>query len=1672
MNNSVLDYIYGRNKVLASTDSMLDNSLASEMVGTNDVLDSIYGPAQHRGRPAVPRDEYGNTEKAIASEKTRIAQTMALADTTQTPVDLGNGATAIPDEGKPEEGKPGGTYVGEISDEYASKHRAERLQKQNILQEQALGEISRTQYKNERNDRLRNKPTSMLERLANDVDDGYDDVMDYIFGKTKYKNKAEEEAAARADMNLEFDEDGNAMYSRQTTMNDKSLDSLTGELMQLEDDPDADQMIYYGRIDNPDGTHSYKIGLAGVDPYGRTKDEDRGKDITYLWAKRTNEAAKYESLFHGNRTLLKDRRNDIGTDVEGYGAGKSEIYNNDFLRLDGGVSLDKIKTLNRSSQSKLAELGVNVTGRYDSRGMESGYAALDKAKRIYGANSKEAKELEYLMGNMEQKGEKTRALIDVPMDLASAVGSSAQQMVAGIGDAALDASANLIDAGQGKWLDNTKSMEQADKTWGYKGRQETEVLGRQAVREFKKGNYVGALWKGIQAAPDTVAQSLPDMVLMAAGGAGLAAKGASFSTKLAAYMNPVSNKGLAAFAAKQTNNQIDERLEAGEDNTNIAKIGAMFASNYVLGGIDRIAFRQQIKPAFSEPIKKMMKSIPEEGMVAVAAKAAGVVAKLVKAGAIEAGQEYIQTYGETINAGLGTDKYGNDAFSDHFLDEATKGALLGFGAGGLMHGGAMSVTASKEQLKETKRKNEFTEDNMPFNDTGTPLDGLNPNMTTEEILEAVGDDPKKAYDTVNEYFTELEPEERDALLANELQNSTLMNFLNAVDTKPEATATKGSFNKHDTSGLLERVVDAKTMNDTQAKEDLEQELFKPNGSTVILKAVDDIANDSEISKEQKDKLANVFMSIATNPTGEDNIIARHAEAALSKLGIDFKLEKGSDKSAEDSYGSLFGTKVDVNSQNREQKFRSIVEAIVGRKAGKGVDSKARVKEVVDFFMNLNPNAQKNKQRQDLLDFMTVEGYGSAIKEVSEAMEVLSDDNKQDLLEIETKINHLLLEIGATNSTRGPEQRKTIFTTRYDMLIGNKDADYFSIQNYIDNAMRLMQPHVPITVRNTGLRNLATRLDSWIEVQDKKISSDDIRLDKLKDRAIEELGMFENTRALLDGFLDNNKTKTENTETTTEELVVTEDEETINYKPKHSFQTMPIPVNAVIVPDGDNYMDGATEVEVHNVSKSKKVNKYYAEVTVTFDDGPLKFDVQITEKAATDFAKHKFKTEKQLKKEKTEHKKQKQKKQKKKDAKKTTAELLKETIKKLVVNDSYNDVIDKAEDGDALLEVVKAIVKADAFMANTNTYALIKTLETGVDFISFGYKHMDTVKPEIDTQPISDKSVKNKDELDALELDKIFITPDEEFNLNAEVTNDAALQKLNKIVAAVVNIFTDKPLSQDELKQNKALVLLLDENGKLDSSYLNLSISATVESIVKTSRSLTVDYNDVNKEERLNMDTEGVDANELAAAGIPKSTLVNIIVEQILEGIDWKKAKKKVTLDISDVSTEKNKVITVDENAHNLSTALTVLAAKIVSQMTADSLLTEHNINNTRFVRFPVTYMWESSIPVTDIDEVAAFETIGDHLDLLNEKLGFTENEEKVGIITDPKHFGSIARFVKRSKQVVSEKAKETIQNIRNTAFRIANKNSAILKARPEKLFEMYGVELATIPPAVLSHFWY
>ncbi|MCK5788734.1 MAG: hypothetical protein KAH32_07035, partial [Chlamydiia bacterium] len=531
--------------------------------------------------------------------------------------------------------------------------------------------------------------TGILERGFNSLFSGVADIwdkgglsVDVNSNLDKYVDPLNEDVTVEV-------KDGKRYVIDNKTFNDTPIDQLKNEILNLNEDVDARDMLYYDRIDNPDGTVSYKLGTTKVDNYDRYRKNNRRNDVTNLWAVRSNKAKEYEKLWHGNKHNLKNRRSALGSDEEKFGAGYTEIYNEDGLSLDGTVSSDKLHTLNTASQEKLHELGLNVQDRYDTRGIASAYKELDKMEAIYGTNSSQFKDLRSTLSNVEQINRlRDLSYTEGGLDLLSASVSGAQQFIAGTADAILD----FIVPGDSTLLNTLKNTEYADDVWNYESRGETARVGAEALRKFKKGDYAESLFTASTVANDVIAQSLADMGGMAIGRA----------KTLLGVLNPAKNVGLAAFAAKQTNNQIDDRVENNRINgiedpegVGVGTILGMYGSNYYLGALDSLAFRGSMSNVTAPLESGLLSILPQGALGNITAATLSIAGSLARAGATEASQELLQSYGEAVNSKYGTHAYeGKGLLSTEFVDEAIQGALLGFGAGVVMNAGTMPVDAA------------------------------------------------------------------------------------------------------------------------------------------------------------------------------------------------------------------------------------------------------------------------------------------------------------------------------------------------------------------------------------------------------------------------------------------------------------------------------------------------------------------------------------------------------------------------------------------------------------------------------------------------------------------------------------------------------------------------------------------------------------------------------------------------------------------------------------------------------------------------------------------------------------------------------------------------------------------------------------------------------------------
>ena len=388
---------------------------------------------------------------------------------------------------------------------------------------------------------------------------------------------------------------------------------------------------------------------------------------------------------------------------------------------------------NEGVTDKLLSTGLYApTDRYDQKAQGLFRAAAEKRAQL-GISENDGTMIDdirdYNIGR--QAPSAWKRLKNLPSGLASAT----QQLVAGTGDMLLDA---IDPLGNNTLLDKSKSAEQANKTWGYKTAKEVEYQTDEAVHEWKKGNYGKAILHGINAAPDTIVGSIPTIASMFIGvgeanAAGRAiAYGASKTAHMAEGAEKIAmaaefaksyggltavkgalkaNAGFAAVVGNQTNNDIDAFIQNNNgQEPDLAQIARMTAINTVTASLDKNVFADVIgKPKLMDKyfkgISESMEIVPKSKIGAIA----GQVLKTSAAMGEEAGQEYIQQWGQIINQQLGTPK--GTTLEQIFASQENKdsvlgAAILGAGAGGGMHGIANAPKYAKEVISGPEKTQE------------------------------------------------------------------------------------------------------------------------------------------------------------------------------------------------------------------------------------------------------------------------------------------------------------------------------------------------------------------------------------------------------------------------------------------------------------------------------------------------------------------------------------------------------------------------------------------------------------------------------------------------------------------------------------------------------------------------------------------------------------------------------------------------------------------------------------------------------------------------------------------------------------------------------------------------------------------------------------------------------
>ena len=477
---------------------------------------------------------------------------------------------------------------------------------------------------------------------------------------------------------------------------------LIDQYNNAEDDPNARHKVYQLRLldgydQNGNPLYVYKTGIAETSAAERYKNQYIRNGYEILSEKGFAGAEEWENKWHGLKSNLADRTFDEGRNESGQkisqndliGAGYSEVYNTQQFGFD--VTPEQL-ALNK-------QLSENLSRQKAERRAQG-----------YGSGSD--------------------SIVD-------AFQSGLTKTAVDFADTALD----IVTPGDNTWLNEAKKQENIDSWVGYNRVSADKAIG-EATGYFNQGQYASALWQVLKE-PQIVAESLPMMLEMTVGFGkftkagklaselananklGNTAKATEISSKIAneltdankAMYKIANNAGFLSAVTQQTNNDLDERIANSSNNegASLPETMAVFASNFALLGLDRLAFdkitgieggKMALGNAFAMTDAFGKKKI----LSGIAQTAAGLAAS----GATEGAQEYVQTWGQILNQQLGTNE--NDGSFEKIIsskkniDEAIGGMLAGTAGGAQMRSGSNTIETAANYISGKTKKDDFMAD--------------------------------------------------------------------------------------------------------------------------------------------------------------------------------------------------------------------------------------------------------------------------------------------------------------------------------------------------------------------------------------------------------------------------------------------------------------------------------------------------------------------------------------------------------------------------------------------------------------------------------------------------------------------------------------------------------------------------------------------------------------------------------------------------------------------------------------------------------------------------------------------------------------------------------------------------------------------------------------------------
>jgi len=591
------------------------------------------------------------------------------------------------------------SYENEVSDLYSSADRFlydyELANYRNYRDNNPLHDQKKDLYLNE--DGYLKEDSDWVKSLKSKYNNFVSSVFD---AGDSYQFDIYDNGRAVSGANKNYDASGSA-----NAFDEMDDNEFISYVKNVEEDPNAQNVLYSyrqyaGKDENGNDQYNYKVGYAKAGAWDRVKGNLASQGIELLWDKRFAGAEEYENSFH--KRFLDNVAFDKGTNKTSglnFNDGYTELYDTDILGVDENQSRDD-------------------TYRNANKSLEEGR---EYWKKHTGSDSI-VDAVQY--GAVRLGGD----LIDLG---STSIGYVLDKL--GVKNSLEDNVGDTISENAAKWV-------------GYDMQSQTEATV-EAIGAWNRGDYFDAVFNDLGAKANTMAESLPEMLLMeiTTGGAAagleatrlakkfvdaektlrlakavkdvksvekytdevnslkkaLLAEGADIkaveslaaqSVTTALTKDVASQIGFNAVWAKNTNNVIEERKANGDDDISMGEFLAIAGSQFVLTGLDKVAFDEivkvpEIKAAFKSAYDAAKGTKYESAILGKITAEAG---KLAAATGEEGAQEYLQTWGEIFGKDVGVN---GKTFEESFYDKENQDEAIGSMAMGAGAGFATSVAS-------------------------------------------------------------------------------------------------------------------------------------------------------------------------------------------------------------------------------------------------------------------------------------------------------------------------------------------------------------------------------------------------------------------------------------------------------------------------------------------------------------------------------------------------------------------------------------------------------------------------------------------------------------------------------------------------------------------------------------------------------------------------------------------------------------------------------------------------------------------------------------------------------------------------------------------------------------------------------------------------------------------